>query len=308
MIRGSIEVAKRTQVSGWIHAEAGPVHGRLILAFAGDRCVGAGRVDRFRKDLLEAKLGDGYCGFDFPIKLNDAEKLGAVVVKLQNSDLALLQNCTQLIGPEDGAPGGSEPPDLGAVPPGCIPWMQDRGWLEQQDCNFLKAVHTIGAYELGLRAPRRGGSLSSAVVDPERAAQAHFSVYAMSDVDLTITRVPGISQLSDENASMAAAGLSVIALWSAGHCRVALEERSHIAPLDAHVPAQARTARNITVSPAPGAIDYSFGPDRLLFLHRHASFAPEGMAPPDGIVLFTAAKRSVIPAANAGRRRAIIAA
>ena len=305
MIRGSIEVAKRTHVSGWIHAEAGPVRGNLILAFVGDRCVGAGKVDRFRKDLLDAKLGDGYCGFDFPIKLHEAEKLGAVVVKLQNSDVALLQNSTQLIGPDDGTHDGSEPlPDLGAVPPGCIPWMQDHGWLEQQDCDFLKAVQTIGAYELGLRTPRRAGSPSAAILDPEQAAHAHFCIYAMSDVDLTISQVPGISQLTFENTPKPGEGLSVMALWSAGHCRVALAERSHIAPIDAHTGATG----NITVSPAPGAIDYCFGPDRLLFLHRHASFAPEGMAPPDGIILFTAAKRSAIPAADARRRRAIAAA
>ena len=304
MIRGSIEVARRTQVSGWIHAESGPVRDRLILAFAGERCVGAGKVDRFRKDLLEAKLGDGYCGFDFPIRLNDDEKLGAVSVKLQNADVALLQRTTRLVGPEDDKPEQLGQPDLGAVPPGCIPWMQDRGWLKQQECDFLKAMQSIGAYERGLRPPRRSAGDAAAILDPEQVAQALFSLYAMSDVDVTITKVPSISQLAADGSPMHVPGLSVMALWSAGRCRVALDERSHIAPSGGRT----STAANITLSPAPGAIDYGFGPDRILFLHRHASFAPEGMAPPDGITVFTAAKRSVVPAANARGGRAIVAA
>ena len=107
MIRGSIEVARRTQISGWIYAESGTVRDRPILAFSGHRCVGAGKVDRFRKDLLDAKLGDGHCGFDFPIRLNDDEAESSVVVKLQNSDAALIQSATRLVGPEHDGGGNS---------------------------------------------------------------------------------------------------------------------------------------------------------------------------------------------------------
>src|SRR5277367_4251298 len=91
MIRGAIEVAQKNRVAGWIYSSADSVRDKLILAFVGARCVGSGKVDRFRKDLLEAKLGDGYCGFEFPIKLNEGERLGAVVVRLQSSDAALIQ-------------------------------------------------------------------------------------------------------------------------------------------------------------------------------------------------------------------------
>jgi hypothetical protein len=182
--------------------------------------------------------------------------------------------------------------------------MQDRGWLEQQECDFLKAVQTIGAYEFGLRPLRRQSGGVAPILDPEQVAHALFSLYAMSDVDMTITKVPSISQLAAGGSPMHVSGLSVMALWSAGRCRIALDERSHITPSGG----QTCTVANITLSPAPGAIDYGFGPDRILFLHRYASFAPEGTAPPDGIVVFTAAKRSVMPAVNARRGRAIVAA
>ncbi|MEJ0048442.1 MAG: hypothetical protein WDN04_21760 [Rhodospirillales bacterium] len=139
MIRGAIEVAQKNRVAGWIYSSADSVRDKLILAFVGGRCVGSGKVDRFRKDLLEAKLGDGYCGFEFPIKLNEGEKLGAVVVKLQSSDAALIQRDSVLTGPHD-EDEAADLPDLGAISPASVAWMQDRGWLEQHEYDFLKAV------------------------------------------------------------------------------------------------------------------------------------------------------------------------
>jgi hypothetical protein len=286
MIRGSIEVARRTQVSGWIYAETGTVRDRLILAFAGERCVGAGKVDRFRKDLLEAKLGDGYCGFDFPIKLNDDEALGAVIVKLQNSDVALIQRTTRLIGPADVPQGGEH--ELGAISPARVAWMQDRGWLDQHEYDFLRSVHTSGAYERGLRQPRRANAEAAPALRPEHVAQELLSLYAMGDVDIHRRKVPGLAELA---ALAPPAGrpteLPILALWSGEACRLAIEERSHI---------RARGALAVLPTPQAGSLEYGFGPDRVLFLHRHAAIAPLGIVPADGMVVFTATAR---PAAKA---------
>ena len=292
MIRGSIEVAQRTHVSGWIHADTGTVRDRLILAFAGERCVGAGKVDRFRRDLLEAKLGDGYCGFDFPIKLDDDEAVGSVIVKLQNSDAALIQRGAVLSGPHEGG----EVVDLGAIPPARVSWMQDRGWLEQQEYDFLRAVQMIGAYERGLRPARRPNGEHPALIKPEQIAYDLFSLYALAEVDIARTVIASVSDLAHAQSPMHGRGLSVLALWSAERCRIVLDERSHILP--SAVPG------SVTLQPAPGAIEYSFGPDRMLFVHRRASFAPEGVAPANGVVVFTATERVAAFARRTIGRRA----
>jgi hypothetical protein len=305
MIRGSIEVARRTQVSGWIYAETGTVRDRLILAFAGDRCVGAGKVDRFRKDLLEAKLGDGYCGFDFPIKLNDDEALGAVIIKLQNSDVALIQRDTKLIGPADAAPASEH--ELGAISPARVAWMQDRGWLDQHEYDFLRAVQVGGAYERGLRQARRANAEVPPALRPEHVAHELLSLYAMGDVDIHRRKITTLAELAGPAQPQARPNdaqpqgrpkdappqarpheLPVIALWSGEACRLAIEERSHTKP---------RAGAPTVLATAPAsAVEYGFGPDRVLFLHRHVSVAPLGIAPADGLVVFTATAR---PAAKA---------
>ncbi len=60
------------------------------MAFVADRHVGTGRVDIFRKDILEAGLGDGYSGFYFPVQLAQDEAPESIIVKLEECDLALL--------------------------------------------------------------------------------------------------------------------------------------------------------------------------------------------------------------------------
>ena len=97
MIRGAIEVATPVLVSGWIYSKTGSLRDHLVLAFVDGRCVGTGKVEIFRKDLADAKLGDGYCGFHFPIMLQNGEDPGSVVLRLQDSDAALLQTRSRVI-------------------------------------------------------------------------------------------------------------------------------------------------------------------------------------------------------------------
>jgi hypothetical protein len=264
----------------------------LILAFVGDRCVGAGKVDRFRKDLFDAQLGDGHCGFDFAIKLNDDEPTAAVTVKLQNCDAALIQPEARLVG-LDGVETGLPDLDLGAIAPSMIAWMQDRGWLEQHEFDFLRAVQMVGAYERGLRPARRPNAELPPPLKPDHVVQELLSLYVMGNVNVASSRVASISDLADPASPMHGQGVSLIALWSADRCRIALDERSHVREPGA--------PGAVTVAPAPGAIEYGFGPDRLLFVHRHASFAPTGLAPRDGILVFTATKRDNVIAARPRR-------
>ncbi len=282
MIRGSIELVQPDRVAGWIYCSADVVHDKLILAFVGARCVGAGKVDRFRQDLLDAELDRGFCGFDFAIDLADGENLGAVVVKLQNADAALIQHTSRLIGPDDEAE--TVGPDLGSISPGSVSWMQDRGWLEQQEYDFLKAVQGIGAYERGLRPTRRAGSDIPASIKPEVIAQDLLGLYMLGDVDIARVSVASLSELAAEGSSIRHGIVSVLALWSAERTRICLDERSHLGP-------KALRGKVLTEAPT-GGIDYSFGPDRILFLHRDCCFSPQGAAPAGGITVFTATLRT----------------
>ena len=98
MIRGAIEVTSRRKVSGWIVSAARPLKGKLVLAFVGSQCVGSGRVDVFRPDLLNANLGDGYAGYDFAIALSDDDDVGSVVIRLEECDAAILQSGSEVVG------------------------------------------------------------------------------------------------------------------------------------------------------------------------------------------------------------------
>lgn len=92
MIRGAIEIVQDKLIAGWIYARVGSLRDQLVLAMSGPRCVGSGQVDIFRRDLLDADLGDGYCGFHFPIELLPGEHPASVVIKLADSDAVLIQN------------------------------------------------------------------------------------------------------------------------------------------------------------------------------------------------------------------------
>ena len=91
MIQGAIEVANKLTVQGWLYCSALPLRGTVVLAFVDDRCVGSGTIDLFRQDLKEAGLGDGYSGFAIPIMLSNPTEVKSLVVRIENSDLTLLQ-------------------------------------------------------------------------------------------------------------------------------------------------------------------------------------------------------------------------
>jgi len=282
MIRGAIEVAQQTRVAGWIFSATDALRDKTVLAFVGSRCVGAGKVERFRQDLLDAKLGDGYCGFDFAIKLVEGETVGAVIVRLQFSDMALIQGGSVIAGAEDTAASGA--PDLGAIKAESVSWMMDRGMLEQPEYDFLKAIQSAGAYERGLRMAKRAGGEAGGRLDPASVAHDMLSLLMLSDVKVARATTAALSELIANPASIRKAQAPVVALWSEERCRIALEERSHLG---------GRVAQGPIGEPLPGAIEYSFGPDRLLLVHRDCRFASRGTAPASGITIFSVAPAEV---------------
>ncbi len=282
MIRGAIEVAQKDRVAGWIYCEAETLRERLVLAFSGARCVGAGKVDRFRKDLFEADLGDGYCGYDFAINLEIGETIGSVVVKLQNSDAALISGESLIVGSSDG--GASGEADLGPIPPASLAYLQDRGWIEQSEYDFLRGVQIIGAYERSLRSAKRPGGDTPPVARPEVVAADLFSVFNLAECGIGETRLASVSDLGGVKSPLRSSPCPIVAVWSAERGRVSVAERSHTGP------AESRAA--VLSEPPPGGVEYTFGPDRLLFLHRDLVLGPQGAAPAAGITLFTAVPKA----------------
>lgn len=97
MLRGAIEVATPKRIAGWMISSAGTLSDKVVLAFSGARCVGAGSVSVFRPDLVAPDLGDGFSGFDFAIELRDGESVESVVVKLELCDAALIQAASEVV-------------------------------------------------------------------------------------------------------------------------------------------------------------------------------------------------------------------
>lgn len=287
MIRGAIEVAQKARVAGWLYSATNSLRDMTVLAFVGPRCVGSGKVEHFRQDLLDAKLGDGYCGYDFPVRLAEGESAGSVIVRLQFSDMALIQPSSHISGADEHVSGS---PELGAMPPASVSWMMDRGMLEQPEYDFLKGVQTAGVYERGLRAGKRGAGLDTAGrLDPETVTQEMLGLILLSHARVNRTAIAAVSELVANPALLRRAGAPVAALWSAERGRILVEERSHLA---------GRTTDGPVAEPRPGSLEYGFGPDKLLFLHRDCRFAALGPAPASGITVFTAAAADGVMAAQ----------
>ena len=66
----------------------------------------------FRKDIKDAGLGDGYSGFYFPVTLMPAEQPETIMVRLDQSDLALMHRDSVLIPARTQT---AKPSSVGAV-------------------------------------------------------------------------------------------------------------------------------------------------------------------------------------------------
>lgn len=178
MIRGAIDHLDDHRVRGWAHADDIPVRGRMMLAFIGDRCIGSGRVDRFRRDLADVGLGDGWCGYDFAITPpSSSEELGRLFVKFECSDFILLHRDAEVIA----RPVETTVPKARFYSRETLEWMQARGWIDAAEQGFLRDMAACRPHvrmltgtdtpeaiarrllELYLQAPAR---LQSAMIQP----------------------------------------------------------------------------------------------------------------------------------------------
>lgn len=99
MLRGAIERVSEEGICGWLWCSDAALRGKTVLAFLDDECLGAGSIDLFRQDILDAGLGDGYAGFHFDLTYPGPDEARRVVVKLECSDLVLMQQGARVAAP-----------------------------------------------------------------------------------------------------------------------------------------------------------------------------------------------------------------
>ncbi len=151
---------------------------RVVLAFVERTCVGRGVVDVFRADLARAGLGDGHCGFRFPVKLADPADASQLYLKLEGSDFLLPQRGSRVV---DGAMFSlTMNVDRTDYSPESIDWMRDHRWLNQTDYDFLRHITTIGLYSRILRTVTEW-------LDPAAEARRLFELYRQGPVQMQET-------------------------------------------------------------------------------------------------------------------------
>jgi hypothetical protein len=254
MLRGSIDSVHHERVGGWIHSDKANLREATVLAFVDDRCVGAGQVGVFRQDLRDANVGDGYSGFSFPISLAEPADADRLYVKLEGSDAILIPRNAKIEVPDKSTMFGSFLHDDSSVE-----WMRSRGWLDNEEYNFLKYMTQMGVYDLSLIAPRSQEQPAPAVSEYEAAGQTLLSLLTLSPAGTeTLTcSVKRPEELIKQITLRSYKALPVVALYTAQPNTVAVVEGSH---------------KDLSNTSIDGAISYNTGPDRLLFLNLLCAF------------------------------------
>ncbi len=150
MLRGAIDLVRQDQIGGWLYSDVGEVDNRVVLAFVDDQCVGSGPLGLMREDLKAAGLGDGRLGFSFGISLQDDADLPRVMVKIDGSDVFLLQQTATIARPELFLPVFTTLDR--------IEWMRSKGLLAPSEITFLKYIQQLGAFEYSLVQVKIGGA------------------------------------------------------------------------------------------------------------------------------------------------------
>lgn len=269
MLKGSIDSVHHERVGGWIHSDKADLREATILAFVDDRCVGAGQVGVFRQDLRDANVGDGYSGFSFPISLAEPTDADRLYVKLEGSDAILIPRNAKIEVPDRASMFGSSIHDDNS-----IEWMRSRGWLANEDYNFLKYVTQMGVYDLSLIEPRSKERPTSAMLEYKAAGQTLLSLLTLSanGIEVLSCSVKRPDELIKQITTRLPRALPVVAIYTAQPSMVAVVEGSH---------------KDRSNTSTDGAISYSTGPDRLLFLNLLCAFEfPENFGQEPLTVIF----------------------
>ena len=280
MIRGHIEVVTPEVVQGWICSLDGKTRSKTVLAFSGDRCVGSGRVEVFRSDLVQAGLGDGYFGFSFPITVEDSS-VGSVTVKLDGSDAVLLQRNAHVSvsGVEAADPGASTGTGTGELTKSgverqlsMLKWQLEHTRISQADFDYLRILWSFGVYERSLM--RRSEVGKAAVADTAIAVATELlECYLGFDAQVIVANgVTGATFGAELKKIAQDRRLApIVALTSTDRVAIRAHEGSHV-----QEPEGADAA-----GPPPHYVDYKLNPTNLIVVDsRIASelYTPAGQS------------------------------
>lgn len=257
MLRGAIDLVQADRIGGWLYSDLGEMSDRTVLAYVDDKCVGSGQIDRMREDLKAAGLGDGRLGFNFSIALDDLSDLPRVIIKLDGSDLALMQPSVTVARAELFQPI--------LVNPERVDWMRQKGMLSPAEVAFLKYVQQLCVFDYSLVAPKGANGARPEIADPRVSAQTMFDLMCLRRVELKELNLH-VRHAEEIGLSILAEGgtpLSIIALHGDETGSISVVEGSHTG--------------GVKGESFDGAIDYRFGPDRLIFLDLNARFKLEGV-------------------------------
>ena len=276
MIRGAIENVTRNRVYGWIWSPDAAVAGRTVLAFLDDACIGSGKVEDFRQDLKEAGLGDGQAGFNFNLTYPNPADAPRVIVKLEGSDVVLIQKRSKIM-PPGAAAARAAAAQRGGPTPASLNWMRARGWISQSDYDYMRFFRQLGVYDRSLVIPPETPGGAPGMHDAAEMARHMLQLHRLEDVEVKRDLVvsPRDYRTLAETQELALGPGAVLALWAKARGRVPLIEGSHTQ--DALVAPDADAA---------AAVDYAIGPDRLLMLDARTALGPGAAFPSGGAEVF----------------------
>ena len=273
MIRGAIESVTRNRVFGWIWSPDFALNGRTVLAFLDEVCIGAGKIDGFRQDLKDAGLGDGQAGFNFNLTYPNHLDAPRVVVKIEGSDVVLVQRRARIMPP--GAGGGParvtrQPPSLSS-----LQWMRARGWLNQSDYDFLRFFRQLGVYERSLVVPQeRAERAEPQLLEAQETARGMLMLHRMEEAELrreAIAAPRDWRRMTEQQEAAGGPGV-MFALSARERARLPVIEGSHLQPAPE--------------GEAPPGVEYAIGPDRLLFLDGRCALGANAAFPAGGLEVF----------------------
>jgi hypothetical protein len=256
MLKGAIDSVHFQRVGGWVYSEQGSVRGATVLAFVDDRCVGAGTVDLFRPDLEKAGLGDGYLGFSFAISLPDVSEIGKLAVKLENSDAFLLPRAARI-----NTPSRFESFQASRHNVKSIDWMRSLGWVGTLEYTFLKYMLQLGVFEYSLIKQKSPSEPNSALLDPAAIATEYLRLMALSPVTVKTLASRTSTSAADIRAAVTSAVSEpeqVVAILAGKPSSISVIEGSQ--------------EDSVLPTSMDGAISYSLGPDRLVFVNLLSAF------------------------------------
>src|SRR5271166_3794771 len=222
MLRGAIDLIRPDRIGGWIYSAFGEVSENKVLAYLDDTCVGSGEIDILRDDLKNAGLGNGMLGFSFAISLDDPADLPRVVIKLDGSDLALLQPRATVARTESFQPITA---NLERVE-----WMRQKGMLAPAEISFLKYLQQLSVFDYSLIQPRAAAQAKADAADPRAAAQGQFDLLTLRRSQLKETELVVSEREELVSAVLSGSGqpTAIVAIHAAEASTVAVVEGSHV--------------------------------------------------------------------------------